>query len=86
MSEKAKKASVPTVIVTVTQHSDGNVFVKGFPSHLGTALGVMFNAIVAVVSYFIDNARAGKLNDDGFVSESKIIQPKSNIIHPGGRA
>ena len=66
--------------ITIHLTEDGLVGVGGFPNNLRAAQDIMNAASISVTDYFINQAKAGKLDDKGTVIESKIIQPKKSII------
>lgn len=73
-----KKAFAVKIVITVT--NDGQVNVSGFPKNLPQATGIMDMGKNAVVNYFVQKARSGDLDDNGIVTDDKIIKPDKNII------
>jgi len=69
------------VIITVTK--DGRLSVNGFPNNLHGALQVIHGAHDAIVQYFISKVKAGEMDDQGNVVESKIMKPDI-LINPVG--
>ena len=66
--------------VTINVMKDGRIGVGGFPTNFMQASQIMHAAHDSVMNYFIEQAKAGKLDDKGTVIESKIIQPKKPIL------
>jgi len=69
--------------VTINITKDGKLSVSGFPNNLQGALQVIHGASDAIVQYFIGKAKAGEMDDQGNVVESKIMKPDI-LINPVG--
>ena len=68
--------------VTINVTKDGRLNVNGFPTNLQGAQQVLHGASDAITAYFIGQAKAGKLDDQGNVIESKIIPANKPILMP----
>ncbi len=65
----------PIRTVTVQFFSNGTLSLSGFPNGLDNALVCMDAAKNAVVKYFIDAAKEGRLDDQGYVAKKRITEP-----------
>ncbi len=61
---------------------DGRLSVSGFPNNVTQAQNILHSTSDAINNYFIEAAKAGKLDDKGNVVKSNIIQPDKPIIQP----
>ncbi len=70
--------------VTINITKDGKLSVNGFPNNLQGAQQVIHGAHDAIVQYFIGKAKAGEMDDNGNVIESKIVKPDRPLLRPVG--
>jgi hypothetical protein len=72
----------PVLQMRITVMADGNVSVSGFPTSLRDAQNLLNMAAQATIEYFIDQAKAGTLDDNNTVIPKKIIEPMQ-FLHNG---
>lgn len=76
----------PLLQIKITAMRDGNVNVSGFPTSLPTALKLLSAAKNAVVDHFINQAKAGNLDDHNTILPKKIIETqKPALVGPDGK-
>jgi len=66
--------------VTINVMKDGRIGVGGFPKNIVDAMKIMNAATNSVIEFFSNHAKDGKLDKNGTIVESKIIQPKNPTI------
>ena len=80
-SQSAKSAHPqPVLQAKITAMSDGSVSVNGFPSNLSTALHLITAAHNAVINHFINQAKAGNLDDNNTIIPPKIITSQKPVL------
>ncbi len=76
------KPAVPQPVhrLVLTVFDNKQMAVAGIPQDIKTAIGMLYDANVAIVKHFFEKARAGQLDENDCIIQSKIIEPKKNII------
>lgn len=75
----------PVAQMRITIMDNGSVNVNGFPADLREAMSWLFMAKEAVISYFINLAKAGELDENNRVIQKKIITKDKTIVGANGR-
>ena len=86
MPKNAKEQQpVPIGAMKVIVMSDGSVNVDGFPTDLHVAISWMDSATRAVINYFIDKAKRGKLDSNNRVEQKKILTKDKRLVGADGK-
>lgn len=80
MNENKPAHPQPVLQMRITAMSDGNVNVSGFPTSLRNAQNLLNMAAQATIEYFIEQAKAGNLDDNNTVIPKKIIESKKPAL------
>ena len=75
----------PIAQIKITLMDNGSVNVNGFPNNLELALSYMTAGNIAVVKYFVQLAKDGRLDENNNLIENNILSPKGKLVDAEGR-
>ncbi len=87
MSEKtAKEARKPNLVrqIKINCYDNGEIIVTNLPLQFGQSMQIMNSALMVTASHFVQRGRAGELNDQLEVEQSRIMKAQANdmkLIH-----
>lgn len=75
----------PVLQTKITMMSDGSANVNNFPTNLLACLDLFFAAFKAVVMHFIEQAKAGNLDEKYTMIPKKILTKNKTLVGLDGK-
>ena len=74
----------PIAQIKITIMDNGAVNITGFPQDLNLSMNWIVAAQQALISFFVEKAKAGELDEQNKVIEKKILTRNSKLVDGSG--
>ena len=84
-AKQERKNNQVAFVSTITVLKNGNVAVEGIPTNIAQAHKLVSDFNAAINGYFINEAREGRIDDNGTLIQTKIQTPTPKDIERLGK-